>query len=77
MMNKILKCWWLSMPVTLLMPQAVRSTLSTSGPKTTHDLFESRHLDCYRSFSRPCGRFKSSHGPIGTIRVGLMSSCVT
>ncbi len=26
--------------------------------------------------SRPCGRVRSSAGPIGTIRVGLISSCV-
>ena len=29
------------------------------------------------SRSRPCGRVRSSAGPIGTMRVGLISSCVT
>jgi hypothetical protein len=30
----------------------------------------------YPTPSLPCGEFKSCFGPIGTIRVGLMSSCV-
>lgn len=35
-------------------------------------------LDCfYLRRSRPCGEVRSSAGPTGTIRVGLMSSCVT
>ncbi len=30
----------------------------------------------YLSRSRPCGEVRSSAGPTGTIRVGLMSPCV-
>ena len=48
---------------------------SRNRPDQDHRVVQEPGVNRY-SFCRPCGRVISSAGPIGTIRVGLISSCV-